>query len=109
MSNPESLFPIDEMDTAELTISIKGMMFVMSHANTELYTYRRHPEVNHVYHQYYEDNFDKQIAIFDAPELIEQLRELCFSERILSRPSDWDEKSFLAYQRQKLEQDLDEL
>lgn len=105
----ESLFPMDESDRVELEVAIKGLMFCFTHANTEIYTYRRHPEVNHVYHQYYEDNFDKQIAIFDAPELIEQLRELCFSERILSRPSDWDEKAWIAYHNQKLEQELDEL
>lgn len=105
----ESLFPMDDSDRVELEVAIKGLMFCFTHANTEIYTYRRHPEVNHIYHQYYEDNSDKQIAIFDSEDLIETLRELNFGERILCKPTDWDESAFLQFHKEKLERELDEL
>lgn len=107
----ESLFPMDESDEVALEISVKGLFFIFSHANTELYTYRKYPEVNHIYHQYYdkEDGKEKQIAIFEAPDLIEQLRELNFGERILCKPTDWDESAYIQFHNQKLEKELDEL
>lgn len=103
----ETLFPQDQ--PVELEIVIGGMEFVLTHANTEIYTYRRHPEVNHVYHQYFVDHQDKQMAVFDSDDLIEQLRGLNFPERIPSTPTSWDESAFLTHQRIKLERELDEL
>lgn len=41
--------------------------------------------------------------------LIEQLRELCFGERILPRPTDWDERAFEEYNRRTLEKELEAL
>jgi len=109
MPETEPLFPFEPVDMVELAIEIGGTAFTLTHTNTEIYTYRRHPEVNHVYHSYFEDHQDRQIAVFDCMPLIEQLRELCFGERILPRPTDWDEKAFEEYNRKTLEKELEAL
>ncbi len=108
MNDFETLFPYEPVDMIALEVEIGGVAFTLTHANTEIYTYRRHPEVNHVYHSYYEER-DKQLAIFDCMPLVEQLRELCFGERIQPRPTEWDEKAYEDYQRKILEKELDEL
>ena len=109
MTNPESRFPPHETDEAALEIALGGISFVLTHANTEIYSYRRYPEVNHIYHTYRDEGTDKQMAIFECPDIIEVLRELNFGERITPRPTEWDEKAFIEHQRQKLEKELDEL
>lgn len=109
MTTPESLFPMDETDEVALEIAIGGISFVLTHANTELYTYRKYPEVNHIYHTYRDDGTEKQMAIFDAPDMIDALRELNFGERITPRPTTWDEAAFIEHQRKKLEQELEDL
>ena len=109
MTNPESLFPLDESDSVALEIAIGGISFVLTHANTEIYSYRKHPEVNHIYHTYYDEHTDRQMVIFDCPDMIDSLRELNFGERITPRPTDWDEKAFLEHQRKVLERELEDI
>lgn len=107
--SPETLFPFDESDEVALEITLSGIALTLTHANTELYTYRRWPEVNHVYHTYREDDTDKQTAIFNAPDLIDTLRGLNFGERIQPRPTHWDESAYMQWQAQQLEKDLEGL
>ena len=109
MADFETLFPYEPIDMTALEVRIGDVAFTLTHANTEIYTYRRHPEVNHVYHTYFEEHSDKQIAVFDCMGLIEQLRELCFGERIQPRPTEWDEKAFEEYNRRTLEKELEAL
>lgn len=109
MPELEPLFPYEPVDMVELAVNIGGIAFTLTHANTEIYTYRRHPEVNHVYHTYFEDHSDRHIAVFDCMPLIEQLRELCFGERIQPRPTDWDEQAYCDYQAKLLEKELEAL
>ena len=109
MADFESLFPYEPVDMVELAVEIGGTAFSLTHANTEIYTYRRHPEVNHIYHVYYLDHAEKNLAVFSCMPLIEQLRELCFSERIQSRPTEWDEKAYAEYQANLLDVELRDL
>lgn len=104
----ESLFPPDEDDSASLEIKLGETALSLSHCNTVIYSYRRHPEVNHVYHVWF-DETDQQTAIFSCEALIEILREHNFKEVIESRPTEWDEKAFVEFQRKTLESDLDNL
>lgn len=109
ISLPESLFPRDESDEVALEVALSGVHFTLTHANTEIYTYRRNPEVNHIYHTYREEDTDKQLAVFGVMDLIETLRELNFGERVQSRPTNWDEKAYLTYEQQKLDKELEGL
>lgn len=109
ISSPESLFPRDETDEVALEITLSGLSFTLTHANTEIYTYRRNEEVNHIYHTYRAEDTDKQLAIFGVAELIETLRGLNFGERIQPRPTLWDEQAFMSYQQNKLEAELEDL
>lgn len=105
----EALFPRDESDEIALEVAISGVQFTLTHANTEIYTYRRNPEVNHIYHTYREELTDKQLAVFGVAELIETLRELNFGERIQPRPTQWDEQAYLSWQQQRMEAELEGL
>ena len=105
----ETLFPMDASDEVALEVNVSGEAFTFTHANTTLYTYRRYPEVNHIYHVYSIEGEEKQLAIFGVSEVIETLRGLNSAERITPRPTNWDEQAYMEWQRQQLEAELGEL
>lgn len=108
LNDLERLYPPDP--PMEVTICLQGVERILHGTDTTVYRWALHPELDHVYHVYRDEEGDeRQLALFGADHLMTHLEAQGFYSVVNGAISDWDVKAFLAWQSQVLEQELDEL
>ena len=108
MIEHEALFPPEP--PTELNVCVGGVERALHDTDTTVYRWVRHPELDHAYHTYRDDEgSERQIAMFGHTALLDLLEGLGFHTVKNGKITDWDVQAYLEWQRQVLESELDEL